>query len=68
MKGILPIYQAINMELTLCESIKRVSTKYSIPEYFLDNIRLLNIENNDSHKDIVKRLRNINNPQNLLND
>ena len=67
LKGILPIYQAINLELTLCESIKRVSNKYSIPEYFLDNIRLLNIENNDFHKEIVNRLRNINNPQNLLN-
>lgn len=67
LKGILPISQAVNLELTLCESIKMTVPRYSIPEYFLDNIRLLNHENDESHKDIIKRLRNINNPQNLLN-
>ncbi len=68
LKGILPIHQAIDLELTLCESIKRISDKYSIPEYLLDNIRLLNIENNESHKETVKRLRNINNSKYLSND
>lgn len=68
LNGILPISQAIDLELTLCESIKQASSNYSIPEYFLDNVRLLNIDNDDSHKEIVKRLININNSKKLLND
>lgn len=67
LKGILKISQAVNLELTLCESIKLAVPRYSMPEYFLDNIRLLNLENNDTHKEIVNRLRNINNPKYLLN-
>lgn len=66
LKGILPISLAVDLELTLCENIKLVSSNYSIPEYYLDNVRLLNIDNNDSHKEIVKRLININNLKNLL--
>lgn len=68
LKGILSIHQAIDLELTLCENIRKVSSKYPIPEYLLDNIRLLNFENDYSHKNAVIRLRNINNHNNLLNE
>lgn len=70
LKGILSISHAIDLELKLCENIKSVSEQYNIPEYLLDNIRLLNldIENNESHKETVIRLRNINNIKYLPND
>ncbi len=66
LRGILSISNAIDLELRLCESIKSISNRYNIPEYLLDNIRLLNIENDEFHKETVKRLRNISNPQYLL--
>lgn len=68
LKGILPISQAVSLELTLCENIKQASPKYSIPEYIIDNIRLLNIDNNDSHREVVNRIRNINNNKILSNE
>lgn len=68
LKGILPVHEAINLELTLCENIKRIAHRYALPEDTLDNIRLLNLENTNSHKRTVERLRNINNLKLLTND
>lgn len=60
-KGVITTCQAVNVQLSLAESMSRISTNKESTTELIESVRILNTENNDmdSHQKAIKRLRDL---------